>query len=210
MSITNKKCQKCSYVRSDADHKAPDYACPKCGAVYAKVEAALRERTDFATAPPRHGARAAGHAPPEVSDNDAQANAQFGRVLEARMRKGTKIAHAIYAGYLFGLAFPLIWVACVITAHVQHSPNNEGWINEHFGWQARTFWFALLWGVVIGVIYAGLGPVMMRAVFVRDGASLVGAIFGGWAFMGLSAIWGAWVLYRIIRGWVSLFKAVAP
>lgn len=37
---TQKVCKKCGYVRQDAD-TAPDYECPKCGAVYAKVEAAL-------------------------------------------------------------------------------------------------------------------------------------------------------------------------
>lgn len=33
-------CRKCGYTRKPNDD-APDYACPKCGAVYAKVEAAL-------------------------------------------------------------------------------------------------------------------------------------------------------------------------
>ena len=35
----NKRCLKCGYVRTDLD-TALDYECPKCGAVYAKVEAA--------------------------------------------------------------------------------------------------------------------------------------------------------------------------
>lgn len=33
-----KTCRKCSYVRSPSD-VAPEYECPKCGAVYAKIEA---------------------------------------------------------------------------------------------------------------------------------------------------------------------------
>jgi predicted RNA-binding Zn-ribbon protein involved in translation (DUF1610 family) len=36
-----KRCLKCGYIRSSSD-PAPDYECPKCGAVYAKVEAALQ------------------------------------------------------------------------------------------------------------------------------------------------------------------------
>jgi uncharacterized protein YbjQ (UPF0145 family) len=33
-----KKCLKCGYIRTSAD-RSPDYACPKCQAIYAKVEA---------------------------------------------------------------------------------------------------------------------------------------------------------------------------
>ena len=36
-----KKCPRCGYERAPSDI-APDYECPKCGVVYAKVEAALR------------------------------------------------------------------------------------------------------------------------------------------------------------------------
>lgn len=46
-------CKKCGYARKETD-KAPDYECPKCGAVYAKVEARLkREAEDLA----RQGAK---------------------------------------------------------------------------------------------------------------------------------------------------------
>lgn len=37
---TGKECLKCGYVREEADPK-PNYLCPNCGAVYAKVEAHL-------------------------------------------------------------------------------------------------------------------------------------------------------------------------
>lgn len=37
-SASGRKCLKCGYVRKQAD-MAPDYECPGCGAVYAKVEA---------------------------------------------------------------------------------------------------------------------------------------------------------------------------
>jgi glutaredoxin len=34
-----KACPKCSYVRTAADAKVPDWQCPKCGIAYAKFEA---------------------------------------------------------------------------------------------------------------------------------------------------------------------------
>lgn len=42
--MKDKKCLKCGYLRKVSDD-GPEYACPRCGAVYAKVEAAIeRER----------------------------------------------------------------------------------------------------------------------------------------------------------------------
>lgn len=40
----SKECIKCGYVRQPTD-TAPDYECPKCGVIYAKVEAALANGT---------------------------------------------------------------------------------------------------------------------------------------------------------------------
>ena len=42
-------CLKCGYLRQAGD-AAPDYECPQCGAVYAKVEAALKARGEKAIA----------------------------------------------------------------------------------------------------------------------------------------------------------------
>ncbi len=38
-------CKKCGYERQDGDF-APEYECPKCGAVYAKVEARLQQEAE--------------------------------------------------------------------------------------------------------------------------------------------------------------------
>ena len=38
-------CKKCGYERTPAD-SAPDYECPKCGAVYAKVDAYLKRKAE--------------------------------------------------------------------------------------------------------------------------------------------------------------------
>ena len=42
----SKTCPKCGYERLESD-SAPDYECPKCGAIYAKVEARLAEQSDM-------------------------------------------------------------------------------------------------------------------------------------------------------------------
>jgi predicted RNA-binding Zn-ribbon protein involved in translation (DUF1610 family) len=40
-----KKCLKCGYERMATDNAA-DYECPKCGAIYAKVEAAIKKKSN--------------------------------------------------------------------------------------------------------------------------------------------------------------------
>ena len=37
------ECPKCHYVRQPTDNVVPDWQCPKCGVVYAKVQAALNK-----------------------------------------------------------------------------------------------------------------------------------------------------------------------
>lgn len=39
-----RKCLKCGYERNTSDN-VPDYECPQCGAIYSKVEAALRKNS---------------------------------------------------------------------------------------------------------------------------------------------------------------------
>ena len=58
------------------------------------------------------------------------------------------------------------------------------WLESHFRWQIRTFWFAVLW-IVVAVV-------MLLTVIGIPFALLV---------MGLA---GLWVLYRVVRGWLAL------
>ena len=41
-----KFCKKCFYLRQETDN-APDYECPKCGAVYAKVDSWLNAQAEL-------------------------------------------------------------------------------------------------------------------------------------------------------------------
>ena len=75
-------------------------------------------------------------------------------------------------------------IIAVILNYVKRSEVRGTWLDSHFSWQIRTFWFALLWLAVGGILFL----------------TVVGIPF---AF----ALWfgtGIWVLYRIIRGWLAL------
>lgn len=93
-------------------------------------------------------------------------------------------AASVIGSFLFG--WPSI--IAVIINYVKRSDVRGSWLESHFTWQIRTFWFALLWAVVVGIVSLPLMPV------------LVG--FGTLA-LGMFAL-GVWAIYRIARGWLRL------
>lgn len=89
---------------------------------------------------------------------------------------GIVTSATIVGAFVFGIPS----IAAVIVNYVKRGEARGTFLESHFRWQLRTFWFALLW-LVIGVSLAIL---------------LVG-------FAILFAV-GLWVIYRIARGWLAL------
>ena len=79
-------------------------------------------------------------------------------------------------------------IIAVIINYIKRDDARGTWLESHFTWQIRTFWFALLWTCIVGILGALLVIV------------LVG--FAIWA-IGLFAL-GIWAIYRIARGWTRL------
>ena len=108
------------------------------------------------------------------------------------------LAHVIYALHAFsaltGLASSVLVVTTFVTGwpsiiavvlnYAKRSEVRDTWLDSHFGWQIRTFWFALLWLVVGGMVFVTFIGLPVAVVI--------------WALTGL------WVLYRIARGWMAL------
>jgi uncharacterized membrane protein len=93
-------------------------------------------------------------------------------------------AASIVGTFLFG--WPSI--IAVIINYVKRGEARGTWLESHFRWQIRTFWFALLWALVVGLLSAVLAIVLI-------GIAL-------WV-IGLFAL-GVWAIYRIARGWIAL------
>jgi uncharacterized membrane protein len=108
------------------------------------------------------------------------------------------LAHVIYGLHAFSALTGLLSPAMIVTAflsgwpsiiavilnYVKRADVRGTWLDSHFSWQIRTFWFALLWlalGAVAFVTVIGI-PVAFVLWFAT----------------------GIWVLYRIIRGWLAL------
>ena len=77
-------------------------------------------------------------------------------------------------------------IIAVILNYVKRSDARGTWLESHFRWQIRTFWFGLLWislCVLFVVATFGIG------------------ILIAWLPM---ALVGLWFIYRIVRGWLAL------
>jgi uncharacterized membrane protein len=75
-------------------------------------------------------------------------------------------------------------IIAVVLNYAKRPEVRGTWLDSHFGWQIRTFWFALLWLLLGGVAFFTLVGIPVALVV--------------WVLTGL------WVLYRIVRGWMTL------
>jgi uncharacterized membrane protein len=97
---------------------------------------------------------------------------------------GLTSAVTIVGAFIFGLPS----IVAVIMNYARQADARGTFLESHFSWQIRTFWFALLWVLVITALSL---PLMLIAI----------------GFLTLPAgyvLLGIWVIYRIIRGWLAL------
>lgn len=108
------------------------------------------------------------------------------------------LTHVIYAMHTFSALAGLTSTAFIVTAflsgwpsiiavilnYLKRSDVRDTWLDSHFRWQIRTFWFALLWFAISGLL----------------ALTLIGIP----AAMLIMLAAGLWVLYRIARGWLAL------
>ena len=85
-------------------------------------------------------------------------------------------------------AFLIGWpsVIAVILNYVKRSEVRGTWLESHFRWQIRTFWFGALWVALCGafvVFTLGVGVLLV------------------WLPLGIVALW---FIYRVARGWMAL------
>ena len=77
-------------------------------------------------------------------------------------------------------------IIAVILNYAKRAQTRGTWLESHFRWQIRTFWFGLLWvGLCICFVIFTLGL----------GILLV------WLPLAIVALW---FIYRVIRGWMAL------
>lgn len=94
---------------------------------------------------------------------------------------------SVIGAFLFG--WPSI--AAVVLNYVMRSEARGTYVDSHFSWQIRTFWYAMTWTLLVA--FTGL---ILSWLLIGFAVWTVGFI-----------VMGIWVGYRIVRGWIRLSNA---
>jgi uncharacterized membrane protein len=108
------------------------------------------------------------------------------------------VAHLVYALHTVAIVIGIVGaatvvgsflgslssIAAVIFNYVKRGDARGTWVETHYRWQIRTFWYALLWALI------GWGLTI----------TIIGAVAGIPILIALTL----WLLYRIGRGWLRL------
>lgn len=86
----------------------------------------------------------------------------------------------VYALQALAFVAGITGIVAIVINYVKLGDVRGSWLESHFRWQIRTFWYSILWSVI--------------------GFILVFALIG-YAILLATAVW---VIYRIVKGWLRL------
>src|SRR5690242_3200143 len=93
---------------------------------------------------------------------------------------GLSTFHTVVGSFVGGLPS----IIAVIMNYARRSATRGTYLESHFRWQIRTFWYAVLW--VCAIAFSVI--------------TIIGIPF---ALLGALAL-AVWIIYRIARGWLAL------
>jgi uncharacterized membrane protein len=93
---------------------------------------------------------------------------------------GVMTAATIIGAFVFGLPS----IIAVVINYLKRDEAKGTFLESHFRWQIRTFWFALLWCVIATMLFVTIVGIPVAII-----------VF-------LAA--GVWAIYRVARGWLAL------
>jgi uncharacterized membrane protein len=89
----------------------------------------------------------------------------------------TTVVYALYAAtFISGITS----IIAIVINYVKKDEVAGTWLESHFRWQIRTFWYGLLW-MILG--------------------ALTWIIVIGWVVLAANCVW---LIYRIVKGWLNL------
>jgi uncharacterized membrane protein len=88
--------------------------------------------------------------------------------------------HTVVGSFVGGLPS----IVAVIMNYARRSATVGTFLESHFRWQIRTFWYALLWALLSWLLIL----------------SILGILLG---LLGLGTL-AIWIIYRVLRGWLAL------
>lgn len=127
-----------------------------------------------------------------------QSNSRSRVVINVPANGLVRLTHIIYLLHGFSVLMGILGPALIITSFltgwpsiiaviINYAKRNEvrgTYLDSHFGWQIRTFWYTLLWLAIAAMLFITVIGIVLAYI------------------VAVSA--GIWVVYRIIRGWVAL------
>lgn len=100
--------------------------------------------------------------------------------LDVTIAENKKYVFSVYILQALSFVLGITAIIGVIINYIKDDDIKGSWLESHFIWQKRTFWYGLLW-VVLG--------------------TLTTAFLIGWLVLFITTFW---LIYRIAKGWIYL------
>jgi len=101
-------------------------------------------------------------------------------ISEEKLASAKTLTTVIYALYAASLLVGVTSIIAIVMNYVKKDDVAGTWIESHFRWQIRTFWFGLLWLIIGTITYV---------------------VLIGWLVLAAAYIW---FIYRVVKGWLNL------
>ncbi|HUC99082.1 MAG TPA: hypothetical protein VMR88_11405 [Candidatus Polarisedimenticolaceae bacterium] len=93
---------------------------------------------------------------------------------------GITTAATIIGAFVFGVPS----IIAVVINYLKREEARGTFLESHFRWQIRTFWFSLLWCVIAVMLFITILGIPLALIVL--------------------VLAGIWAIYRIARGWLAL------
>ncbi len=100
--------------------------------------------------------------------------------MDEKTRSLKTLTLVVYALYAASFITGITAIAAIVINYVKRDDARGTWLESHFDWQIRTFWWGLLWGVIGTILTFVLIGI---AVLIAD---------------------AIWVIYRLVKGFLKL------
>ena len=97
---------------------------------------------------------------------------------------GLTSAATVVGNFVFGIPS----IVAVIMNYARRSAVRGTFLDSHFRWQIRTFWYGMLFALIVWAISLPLMLVLIGLATLPLGLALA----------------GLWLIYRVVRGWLAL------
>lgn len=101
-------------------------------------------------------------------------------VADEKIKANKTITTVIYALYAASLVVGITFIVAIVLNYIKKEEVAGTFLESHFRWQIRTFWYSLLWGVIGAITF-----IVLIGIFILI-ADLI------------------WFIYRIAKGFLNL------